>query len=272
MTTLEEARRAVKEQPDVRHIVSVSGGKDSAALAVYIRHHCPEIPAEYVFCDTGTELPETYEYLEKMEAILGIKVKHVNALEMAGIKDKPGRTAFDWFLNERYGGFLPSPRMRWCTRVLKIQPFERFVGESRCFSYIGIRADENREGYVSQKKPAVLSQQPNILPVYPFRDAGIRLAGVKQILEDSGLGVPTYYKWRSRSGCYFCFYQQKGEWQRLKEEHPDLFELAKSYERTEGDKQFTWVGGRSLSDVENDPKRYPLPQIDEDEGCAICHL
>ena len=272
MALLKEAVAAIKDSPNIRHIVSVSGGKDSAALAVYLKQRYPEIPAEYVFCDTGTELPETYEYLEKMEAVLGIKVKHVNALEMLGIRQIPGRNAFDWFLQERYSGFLPSPRMRWCTRVLKIQPFEHFVGDTQCFSYIGIRADEARDGYVAQKKPPVISERPNIVPVYPFRDDGIRMPDVKRILEESGLGFPDYYRWRSRSGCYFCFYQQRGEWQRLREQHPDLFEAAKRYERTSGTKNFTWVDGKSLVDLETDPKRYPLPQLDEADGCAICHL
>ena len=272
MVETKEAIEAIEKEPELRHIVSVSGGKDSAALAVYLKQKYPEIPAEYVFCDTGTELPETYEYLEKMEAVLGVKVKHVNALEMLGVRDMPGRTAFDWILQERYGGYLPSPRMRWCTRALKIQPFEHYVGESTCFSYIGIRADEAREGYVSQKKPPVISERPNIVPVYPFRDDGIRMADVKRILEESGLGFPDYYRWRSRSGCFFCFYQQKGEWQRLKDEHPELYEAAKSYEKTTGEKQFSWVDGRTLADLEKDPNRYPLPVIDEDDGCAICHL
>jgi 3'-phosphoadenosine 5'-phosphosulfate sulfotransferase (PAPS reductase)/FAD synthetase len=272
MALLKEAVAAIKDSPNIRHIVSVSGGKDSAALAVYLKQRYPEIPAEYVFCDTGTELPETYEYLEKMEAVLGIKVKHVNALEMLGIRQIPGRNAFDWFLQERYSGFLPSPRMRWCTRVLKIQPFEHFVGDTQCFSYIGIRADESRDGYVSQKKPPVISQRPNIVPVYPFRDDGIRISDVRRILEESGLGFPDYYRWRSRSGCYFCFYQQRGEWQRLKEEHPDLYEMAKSYERVEGDKLFSWVDGRTLDQIANDPRRFPLPQLDEDDGCAVCHI
>ncbi len=272
MALLKEAVAAIKDSPNIRHIVSVSGGKDSAALAVYLKQRYPEIPAEYVFCDTGTELPETYEYLEKMEAVLGIKVKHVNALEMLGIRQIPGRTAFDWFLQERYSGFLPSPRMRWCTRVLKIQPFEHFVGDAHCFSYIGIRADEAREGYVAQTKPPVISQRPNIVPVYPFRDDGIRIADVRRILEESGLGFPEYYRWRSRSGCYFCFYQQRGEWQRLKDEHPDLFEKSKAYERIDGDKLFSWVDGKSLDQIANDPKRYPLPQLDEDDGCAVCHI
>ena len=69
------------------------------------------------------------------------------------------------------------------TIELKIKPFEKFVGEGKAYSYIGIRADENREGY-KQKKSPVLSNQPNIIPVYPFKDDGITLGGVKKILED----------------------------------------------------------------------------------------
>jgi 3'-phosphoadenosine 5'-phosphosulfate sulfotransferase (PAPS reductase)/FAD synthetase len=66
---------------------------------------------------------------------------------------KPGRNPFDVWLKEVYGNFLPSPRARWCTRVLKIQPFEKYVGEDKAISYIGIRGDEDREGYTSRKPP-----------------------------------------------------------------------------------------------------------------------
>ena len=38
----------------VRHILSLSGGKDSTALALYMRDRVPEM--EYVFCDTGEDL------------------------------------------------------------------------------------------------------------------------------------------------------------------------------------------------------------------------
>jgi hypothetical protein len=118
----------------------------------------------------------------------------------------------------------------------------------------------------------VISEQPNIMAVYPFKDDKIGLADVQRILAESGLGFPEYYKWRSRSGCYFCFYQQVGEWQGLKEEHPDLFEAAKGYEREENGRQFTWVDGRTLEELEAMPRREPLPMIDAAEGCAICHL
>ena len=98
---------------EFRHIVSVSGGKDSAALALYMHDTYPQLPLEYVFCDTGAELPETYEYLERLEAILGLPIVRLNALDLIGVAKKPGRNAFDIWLNEVYGGFLPSPRARW---------------------------------------------------------------------------------------------------------------------------------------------------------------
>jgi 3'-phosphoadenosine 5'-phosphosulfate sulfotransferase (PAPS reductase)/FAD synthetase len=214
-----------------RHIVPVSGGKDSAALAVYMRQQYPQLPLEFVFTDTDAELPETYEYLDKLEALLGKKINRLTALVMEG-KEKNGRKAFDYYLNEKFGGYLPSPRARWCTINLKIKPFEYYVGNDLVYSYIGIRADENRSGYVPKKPPA-FSDKPNIIPVYPFKDDGIILEDVKEILESTGLGLPEYYKWRSRSGCYFCFYQQIGEWQGLKERHPKLFEKAKNFEKTE---------------------------------------
>jgi len=122
---------------DARHIVSLSGGKDSTAMALYMRDNYPEIPAEYIFCDTGAELPETYDYLSRLEALLGKEIVHLSGLDLLKVRPKPGRSAFDMWLQEVYGGFLPNPRARWCTRVLKIKPFEHYIGNDRAYSYIG---------------------------------------------------------------------------------------------------------------------------------------
>ena len=270
MATIEDAL-ATLESDSRRHIVSLSGGKDSTALAIYMQREYPELPTEYVFCDTGAELPETYEYLDRLESVLGKRIRKLSGLDLLKIRKRPGRSAFDVWLNEVYGGYLPNPRSRWCTRVLKIQPFERYIGEDKAFSYIGIRADEEREGYASKKPPAI-SEQPNILPIYPFKDAGFGLEDINQILRESGLGLPKYYEWRSRSGCYFCFYQQIGEWQGLKERHPRLFEMAKQYETEINGKTFTWVAGRTLEDIETLKKRYAVEHPNLAKGCAICHL
>lgn len=277
MATLSDARA----DPEARHILSFSGGKDSTALAFHLRDNHPDIAArlEIVFCDTGTELPETYDYIRRFEAITGFRVKRINALEYNthSIDDKRNRNAFDHTLKEIYGHYLPRPAMRWCTRELKIKPFEAYVGTDRAYSYIGIRAEEKREGYrqnaptparSANGKPVVISEKSNIIPVYPFREDGLDLHDIKTLLDDSGLGLPPYYRWRSRSGCYFCFYQQIGEWQGLKEHHPELFEKAKAYESPGN----TWVQGRSLESIEKLETRYEVPDVEDLDGCAICHL
>ncbi|ACL55671.1 phosphoadenosine phosphosulfate reductase family protein [Methylobacterium nodulans] len=253
-----------------RHIVPLSGGKDSTAMSIYLAQTYPNLEFEFVFCDTGAELPETYEYLDRLEHVLGQAIARISALEMLDVRAKPGRSAFDVVLYDHFNGYLPSPRSRWCTRMLKIHPYEKYIGSAPAYSYIAIRADENRQGYTGSGKPVLLSEEPNIVPVYPFKDDGLGFADVQKLLDDSGLGLPRYYEWRSRSGCYFCFYQQIAEWQGLKERHPNLFERAKTYETHSG-RDYTWVDGRSLDDVEKMSRRTLKAKSDED-GCAICHL
>jgi len=60
----------------LRHILSLSGGKDSTALAIYMRDRVPQM--EYAFADTGEEVPETYEYLDKLESYLGKPIVRLN--------------------------------------------------------------------------------------------------------------------------------------------------------------------------------------------------
>ena len=132
--------------------------------------------------------------------------------------------------------------MRWCTKHLKIQPFEHYVGDDAVVNYIGIRADEDRLGYVSSKQ--------NIHARFPFKEDGIDKARVLRILDESGLGIPRYYDWRTRSGCYFCFFQQKIEWVGLLETHPALYAEAAAYEKlAEGGGQYTWQQGESLEEL-----------------------
>lgn len=228
---IENTSSSVTDRP-VRHILSLSGGKDSTALAIYIRDRIPDL--EYIFCDTGEELPETYEYLDKLEVYLGKSIHRLNP-------DRP----FIHYL-KIYRGVLPDARTRWCTRKLKIEPFERYVGDAPCYSYVGIRADEpHRKGYISTKS--------NIIPQYPFIDDGIVKEDVIRILEESGLGLPKYYEWRSRSGCYFCFFQQRIEWVGLFENHPDLFLQAAQFEHEKENpdtgERYTWSDRESLKEL-----------------------
>lgn len=225
-----------------KHVLGISGGRDSAAMAVYMRQRHPALDVTYFFTDTGKELPEVYEFLGRLEGFLGKEIVRLNPLR-----------DFDFWLKQ-YKHFLPSARTRWCTKQLKIKPFEtwvkQFVAEGyHVYSYVAIRSDEeHREGYASGS--------PMITVKMPFRTEGIDRVGVHRLLEDSGVGLPAYYKWRSRSGCTFCFFQQKIEWVRLKQEHPEAFEEAKRYEKNALDhgSPFTWAQRESLSDLEK-PER-----------------
>ncbi|MCP4987631.1 MAG: phosphoadenosine phosphosulfate reductase family protein [Colwellia sp.] len=269
-----------------RHVLGISGGKDSAALAIYIKEHHPEIhqKIEYFFTDTGAELQEVYDFLAKLEAFLGKEI----------IKLSSGEDFEHWL--KLHNGYLPSPQQRWCTRVMKIKPFEKFVGDDPVITYVGIRADENREGYISQK--------PTIKAVFPFVEEGLVRDDVFQLLEDT-VGIPKYYQWRSRSGCYFCFFQRQDEWLGLKKNHPALFEQAKAFEnkiRTKfdwkdgevevGGHGYTWSSHGSLDElVKRAEAREQLGHVGskksirwqdvlrdredddpEDQACLICSL
>ena len=365
----------------VRHVLGISGGKDSAALAIYIKMNYPTLSdkIEYYFTDTGKELDETYELIEELEAFLGKKVEKLDVLNSH-------KNPFDHYIDE-YNGFLPSSMARWCTKKLKLAPFEKWLGDDYAISYVGIRGDEDREGYVSTKSniqsifpfrrhiwsvevlhkvlhnksmtkfeesfvkfvnPDVLDRSLEVLhtpqsksylfsqklydlldistptfnkAVFDFMkdsnlpmsflddyellddEKSIDINGVYQLFKDNGVKVPGYYDPieyeidgeigtynRSRSGCFFCFYQRKIEWIWLYERHPLLFKQAMEYEK-EG---YTWMDNESLSDIikpervyqikkenlEKAKKKLNKPQsnklldvLDDDEDlCANCFI
>ena len=219
------------------HVLGISGGKDSAALAIYMRMYHPEIDIQYFFTDTGKELPEVYDFLNELEGVLGKEI-----LKLSSYK------TFDYYL-KMFNNYLPSPQTRWCTRMLKLKPFQDWIkpwldaGED-VYSYVAIRADEEHRTGLTQA-------HPHLHVELPFRKAGIKKDGVLEILETAGIGLPKYYEWRSRSGCTFCFFQQKIEWVHLLERHPEAFREAMEYAliSLNSGAPFTWSQGESLEQL-----------------------
>ncbi|MFN7704057.1 MAG: phosphoadenosine phosphosulfate reductase family protein [Chryseotalea sp.] len=364
----------------IRHVLGISGGKDSAALAIYMKDNYPELDIEYYTSDTGKELDETYKLIDNLEIYLGKKIQRLQAFE-----ESP-EAPFDHKL-KTLGGFLPSAQFRWCTKSLKLDVFEKFVGNDPVVSYVGIRGDENREGYISKKS--------NIQSIFPFRkniwsedvvakflapanlelvlklakeslsglkgeriievlkmplsptfsrvqkmnqlldigvkdfnkivfafikegqyplsniqdfplindESNLKLDDVFRLLKVSGVGVPAYYNEiefevngkkatysRSRSGCFFCFFQKKIEWVWLYEQHPQKFALAMEYEK-EG---YKWAEDESLEELSkperikkikemyierelrekknNSPYLLDILAEADTEGCASCFI
>ncbi len=205
------------------NILGLSGGKDSSALAIFIKNQLPDIHTniEYVFADTEHEIPETYDYLNKIEVFTGKKITRL----------KPYRSFDDVLLATN---FLPSHAHRWCTGILKKQTFKNYIQSKIQESdkaanvnlYIGIRADE-------RFRLDGAGQDRLITEKFPFIEHNIYKQDVEDILINEGIGYPDYYRWRKRSGCYFCFYQSCMDWIRLYENHPDLYQKAMKYEYTD---------------------------------------
>jgi hypothetical protein len=370
---------------EVRHILGISGGKDSAALAIYLNDLYPELNIEYYTSDTGRELDETYKLIDRLESRMGKTIKKLDAVDLTNVADS---NQFDHFL-ALYGGYLPSSTSRWCTKKLKLEPFESYIGDIPTISYVGIRGDEDRDGYISKKqsvqsifpfrrniwsedvnklvlansnkskfialaKEVVPSEfyerfiqfaEKEISPTFNLKqklnallevnvssynkvvfellketdypvgkldsfplvenEENLVLDDVFRILEDSGVGIPAYYKpleyqveidgdikhgtySRSRSGCFFCFYQQKIEWVWLYEHHPDLFAKAMEYEKD----GYSWMDTETLEELaqpsriaaikkehylrmnrNNQSKSWKDQILDTDgEGCASCFI
>jgi len=332
---------------NIKHVLGISGGKDSAALAIYLKDKHPSMEFDYYFTDTGKELDETYQLIENLESYLGVKVNRLEDKKIESTNEDP----FDFHFKS-FRGYLPSPQARWCTSLMKLKPFENFVGDSPTASYVGIRGDEQREGYISKKdtiqsifpfRKNIWSQdvlykifhpenQTQLLDYYSQFFKGNKLDKINsifsspisfnrnyrlekerivkekldgllklgiteynkivfqylkttsyplsfeenfpllenednlvrddifRILRESGVGVPEYYNKveyevdgqkgeyaRSRSGCYFCFFQQKIEWVWLYEQHPEKFKEAMTYENEK--EMFTWIPNESLKEL-----------------------
>ena len=138
---------------------------------------------------------------------------------------------------------------------MKIEPLEEWVGDDAAISYVAIRATERSQGLREHQ-----TEHQGRLSVRQGRHCP---NAVLRILQDAGIGLPDYYQWRTRSGCYFCFYQRKAEWVGLADRHSELWDRAVAIEQkvmkdagTDGDiafgkygvkgRQYTWSGGESL--------------------------
>lgn len=240
----EKINKAIKDGQRIEIVIGLSAGKDSSAVALLFNQVFPDFNKDnihYVFADTGSELPETYEYLNALSKSLGKEVIHL--ISRVGTLEQ---------IIDKYGGYLPNASARYCTRMAKIVPFRDYMDDLAkksdvVFNLVGIRADEpQRTGYAPCGQYA-----HKVHTELPLKDEGMDIHAVFSLVE-SKVGLPKYYEWRTRSGCYFCFYQRRIEWVNLLEKHPELFQKAKTFEKIDPKtgKRFTWNKNLSLDELE----------------------
>ncbi len=199
----------------MKHVVALSGGKDSTAMALLLAEREPR-EYTYVITPTGNELPEMYEHWRKLSEMLGAPLRPVHG--NMGLLDMI-----------RAEGMIPNHRARWCTRKLKLVPYYNWLAaQGPCVSYVGLRADE-------ESRPGMIfPDQGDVQMRFPLREWGMTEADVLAALADRGVTIP------DRTDCAVCFWQKLGEWYLLWRDHPGMYAEGEAVEAETGDGSYTF--------------------------------
>ncbi len=191
--------------PTTRHIVGLSGGKDSTAMALRLAEIEPR-DYEYICTPTSNEPAEMHEHWAMLECLLGKPLIRLTAGTLEGLIEEQNA--------------LPSHRMRWCTRRLKIEPTVAFIKSAApAILYVGLRADEEeREGIYGGE----------VTSDFPFRRWGWTEADVWDYLHKRGVTIP------QRTDCEWCYDQRLSEWRKLYRDNRESYMRAVDWERRTG--------------------------------------
>ncbi len=242
------------------HVVALSGGKDSTAMALRLAEVAPQDYA-YVYTPTGDELPEMEDHWKLLSNLLDSPLTTVIGGTLKGLVK-------EW-------NALPNWRQRWCTRVLKIEPYAEWLTEQnsdhdQIISYVGLRADEE------QRKGGDYSDVPGVTMRYPMREWGWTINDVYRYLSERGVTVP------ARTDCARCFFQALGEWWNLWRDYPDIYQDAVNDEiltdhTYRAETKDNWPGALTDLRAEFEAGRVPrgsLIQTDlfNHQKCRVCTL
>lgn len=238
----------------MKHVVGLSGGKDSTCMALALRERHPEIEFEYICTPTGDELPEMHAHWAGLERMLGKPLIRLPNDTLNGLIAKQQ--------------MLPNFRARWCTRILKIEPTIEYMQSlpEGSVQYVGLRADEpERVGIFGE----------DIITRFPLREWGWGLKEVWDFLNKRGICIP------ARTDCARCFFQRLGEWYALWRDHSVLFEDAALQEETIGATfrtpgRDTWPTSlRELGkrfEKERPQKSLDRMEREKEDRCRVCSL
>lgn len=241
-----------------RYLLSISGGKDSTAMILYMK----EIAArdvDYVFMDTGWESTQTYEYLDYLEAELGISINRIRS----NITIKPeheeiyseclqimNRNYSDFIAVILNGSFFPGGNAQFCTRDLKVKPFQSFIDQLdyEPVSCVGIRREE------SHRRSTYSEYEYNEgfncwvwRPLIEWSEADVIAIHHRHNIRPN----PLYLNGSHRVGCYPCIRSNKSEMSQFPLDHSHLAVIRKleEYNSKIKNKDVTFFKGARIDDI-----------------------
>lgn len=241
--------------------VAFSGGKDSTALALTMPDAIP------VFTDTGWEFDALYEHIEKFERVTGREV----------IRVQPEETLPEYIQRSK---FMPGHGARYCTRLFKIEAFNRWLADKLPAELcIGLRADEPEDMRVGN-----LTDMPGLIIRYPLREQRMALWDILRICTSYDL-LPRYPVYMARGGCKGCFYKRKSEVMAMVQLVPEVMDELQALEESVQDERGRFAlmfpnAGMSIRDIRTQGALFDMAQVyadaantsDKGAACGLfCH-
>jgi hypothetical protein len=231
----------------VLQVVAFSGGKDSTALVLRMAELGEDFSC--LFTPTGNELPDLVTHLHRI----------VEQIERPLVL--PPNHSLEYWIG--FHRALPSWRMRWCTRQIKILPCIAYLkahpGTTLC---VGLRADED---------PRVGLYGDYAAYRYPLREWGWKLTDVLQYLRGRSVSVPR------RTDCALCYDQRLGEWYRLWRDYPDEYAKGEAFEAAyshtfRSAQRDTWPAALRDMRARFEQGKVPRGGEEEHQVCRVCSL
>lgn len=200
------------EKP-VKHVVSLSGGKDSTAMLLRMLEENMSVDI-ILFCDTGLEFEGMYNHIAKLEQYINrpiTRLKAERSFEYLFYEYSPKRKNPE--LNGKKGFSWSGPRNRWCTSVLKTRVINKYLKELseeyEIYQYIGIAADE-------QKRVREFN--------YPLIEWGMTESDCLAYCRERGFDWDGLYDIFNRVSCWCCPLQSFDELRKLRKHFPELWQ------------------------------------------------
>ncbi len=208
--------------------LSFGAGVQTTAMLVLVAEGRMPRPDAIAFADTGSEKPETYVYLR--DVLLPYAESNGVTIEILGPewRTKSYAATLEQYCLDHH--MIPASFNRWCTAQYKLQALRNFhrrrlsaTSAHPVESWIGISTDESRRAI-----PSIAADEIKRYPLIEFK---LDRADCQRITE--GAGLPPAPK----SGCWFCPFQRRAQWQEMKRERPEQFAGALAMERNASPKK-----------------------------------
>ncbi|WP_027469193.1 phosphoadenosine phosphosulfate reductase domain-containing protein [Deefgea rivuli] len=237
----------------IKHVVSVSGGKDSTATLLVALQRVSRENLCAIFCDTGNEHEAVYEYLDYLELALDIKIDRLKsdfsdeirrkrmfiARDQRVKRDKKGRK-LRWtnkakrraleVLNPTgnpyldlclWKGRFPGRKTQFCTEELKRNPAVEYQLNLldqgyQVVSWQGVRRDESFARRNAKKSERITLKLRTFRPLVDWTAEQVFSFCAQHKIEPN----PLYKQGMGRVGCMPCINASKAEFSQIAKRFP----------------------------------------------------